>query len=83
MWNASVREGFVPTIWESADVCPIGKITRPLDVDKDLRPISLTPIFHMRNWTMEIISDLIDPLQFRFLNGCSTTFAIIELCTDG
>ena len=36
IYNSSLREGFVPTIWKSADVCPIPKINPPTRFDKGL-----------------------------------------------
>jgi hypothetical protein len=44
IFDASVREGFVPTIWKAANITPIQKSSPPKDVDSDFRPISLTPI---------------------------------------
>jgi hypothetical protein len=44
IFNWSVREGFVPSIWKEANVTPIQKSSPPKDVDSDFRPISLTPI---------------------------------------
>jgi hypothetical protein len=44
IYNSSIREGYVPKLWKSADVLPLGKITQPQCVDSDLRPISLTPV---------------------------------------
>ena len=37
--NASFRDGYVPQIWKSANVCPLPKVTPPKKVEKDLRPI--------------------------------------------
>jgi len=39
--NASIIEGFVPTIWKSAEVVPVPIIYLPRLVELDLRPILL------------------------------------------
>ena len=42
--NTSFREGRLPLSWKEADIVPVPK-QRPIqDVNKHLRPISLTPI---------------------------------------
>jgi hypothetical protein len=85
MWNSSIREGHVPSLWKTADICPIGKIPRPMRIDKDLRPISLTPVLSKslelftRGWVMETMVDILDEHQFGSLKGCSTTLALIEM----
>ena len=43
IFNASIREGFVPCIWKSAEVIPVPKIPRTRSIQTDLRPISLLP----------------------------------------
>jgi hypothetical protein len=84
MWNSSLREGNVPRLWKSADICPIEKIPRPMRVDKDLRPISLTAVISKslesftRDWVMEFMQDILDEHQYGSLKGCSTTLALIE-----
>jgi len=42
IYNASVREGFVPSRWKEANVVPVPKVQPPRAVKADLRPISLT-----------------------------------------
>ncbi len=67
IWNSSFRDSFLPQIWKSAHVHPQLKVNPPMRVDKDLRPISLTPIlskgveWYAREWVMEIVEDLLDP----------------------
>ncbi len=39
IFNTSVREGFVPSIWKAAKITPIQKSSPPKDVDSDFRPI--------------------------------------------
>ena len=43
IFNASVREGYVPLIWKSAEVIPAPKVNPPISIQNDLRPISLLP----------------------------------------
>jgi len=60
-------------------------VTTPKRVDKDLRPISFTPVLSkgleafVRDFTMDIISDLLDPYQFGSIARSSTVYALIEL----
>ena len=42
IYNASVREGFVPSRWKEANVVPVPKVHPPRAIEADLRPISLT-----------------------------------------
>ena len=84
--NSSVRESFVPDIWKSADVLPLPKTSPPKIIEKDLRPISLTPAVSkacmehfVYQWIWECIEDKIDPLQFGGKKGSSTVYALIQL----
>ena len=85
IWNASLRQSFVPNVWKSANTCPLPKVSPPTSFDKDLRPISLTPIlskgleYHTRNWLMDVFKPHIDEYQYRSLKNCSTTFALAQL----
>jgi hypothetical protein len=42
--NLSLRQGFVPSLWKSANVSPVPKASPAQDIDSDFRPISLTAI---------------------------------------
>ena len=44
IFNASIRENYLPAIWGSAIVIPIAKVNPPRIISKDLRPISLTAV---------------------------------------
>ena len=85
IFNSSVREGFVPSIWKAANVTPIQKSSPPKDVDSDFRPISLTPIISKilesfpYKWLLNSVSKKIDPLQFGSLKGSSTSMALIYM----
>ena len=43
IFNASIREGEVPSVWKLANVVPIPKVSPPKAISTDIRPISLTP----------------------------------------
>ena len=44
IFNSSLSESFLPTEWKSASIIPLPKSNPPTSVEKDIRPISLTPI---------------------------------------
>ena len=44
IFNSSLREGFIPAMWKAANVVPLPKRNPPRLIEKDIRPISLTPI---------------------------------------
>ena len=85
IFNASVREGFILSMWNSTNVTPIQKCSPPHDVDSDFRPISLTPIISkilesfLYQWLLKSVADKIDPLQFGSLKGSSTNMALVHL----
>ena len=43
IFNSSISEGIVPSLWKRANVVPIPKLRPPKSVQDNLRPISLTP----------------------------------------
>ena len=44
IFNSSISQGHVPSLWKRANVLPLGKIPQPRSIDSDLRPISLTTV---------------------------------------
>ena len=69
IFNSSIRDGHVPSQWKTAFICPIPKKTPPKAIEKDITPISLTPLLakelerFVAKWIRdEVIHD--DPLQF-------------------
>ena len=84
LFNTSIRESYVPTFWKRADLCPIPKKSPIIDLKKDLRPISLTPILsklleqhlveHIRSATPNI-----DPTQFGGIKASSTSHALLKI----
>jgi hypothetical protein len=85
IFNASISQGQVPTLWKSADVIPVTKVPKPVSIDNDLRPISLTAVLskilegHVFDWLYPCVSEIIDPRQFGNLKGVSTTHALVHL----
>ena len=85
IFNASIREGFVPSLWKSTNDTPIPKSSPALDVDSDFRPISLTPIVSKVlesfpcNWLLQSTQHCIDKLQFGSLKGSNTNMALLYL----
>ena len=83
--NASIQQACVPTSWKDADVTPIPKISAPVDVYNDLRPISLTPTLSkicesfVAVWLINSIKGKIDERQFGSLKNTSTTPNLISL----
>jgi len=43
IFNASIREGEVPSVWKLAYVVPVPKVCQAKAISTDIRPISLTP----------------------------------------
>ena len=44
IFNCSLREGVLPTVWKSANIIPLPKTKPLMSVKTDIRPISITPI---------------------------------------
>jgi hypothetical protein len=85
IFNLSLRQGFVPSLWKSANVSPVPKSSPAQDIDSDFRPISLTAIvskilesFPYR-WLFQSIVGQIDSLQFGALRGSSASMALVHL----
>ena len=84
--NASFSEVSVPRVWKLADVPPLPKAPIVSDFNKDLRPISLTSTmskiaesFVIEKALKPVVLSHIDPGQFGFIPGSSTTFALISM----
>ena len=79
--NSSFSEWKIPRAWKIADVSPLPKAPTVNDINKDLRPISLTSTLSKVAESFVIDADLkpallsaIDPSQFGFIPGSCTTF---------
>ena len=70
IFNNSLREGVLPKEWKMANVIPLPKTSPPVSIEKDIRPISLTPIAAkvfesiIMKWLDETIEGEIDAKQF-------------------
>ena len=82
VFNASIREGYFPPIWKSAEVVPIPKVHPPTSIQNDLRPISLLPTLAkiregiIKDWLMPILEPSLDKGQFGCRQGRSTTHTL-------
>ena len=85
IFNNSLREGVLPMEWKMANVIPLPKTSPPLSIEKDIRPISLTPIAAkvfesiIMKWVDETVEGEIDAKQFGGISGTSTTDVLVEL----
>ena len=88
IFNSSIAEGYVPTIWKSADIIPIPKVNPPVSIESDLRPISLTPVLakilesYVCKWIWDTYLPKADPNQYGNIPGSSTVFALIDLINN-
>ena len=85
IFNASLQQVSVPDVWKKADVIPVPKNKAPSDINKDLRPISLTATLSktcerfVADWLMQSIGEKIDKRQFGSIKNSSTTHALLSL----
>ena len=84
--NYSYREGRMPSSWKHAYVAPVPKQKPIREVNKHLRPISLTPIlskmseaYVVDTYVKPAVLERIDPQQFGFVLKSSTTRALISM----
>ena len=70
LFNTSLRDGVIPALWKTAHVIPLPKKQPPRSIEKDIRPISLTPIVSkifesiVMKWVDHILENKIDDKQF-------------------
>ena len=85
LFNSSINEGYVPSLWKCANVIPINKVPRPTSINTDFRPISLTPVLSkilegfVFEWLAAIIMPNINPYQYGCVKKSSTTHALVHL----
>lgn len=84
--NYSYREGRLPSSWKHADVIPVPKQKPVREVNKHLRPISLTPIlskmseeYVVDSYVKPAVLERIDPQQFGAIPNSSTTHALLSM----
>jgi hypothetical protein len=80
--NSSYKEAHLPESWKKADITPIPKQKPVRDVNKHLRPISLTAIvskvaeeFVVENYVKPAVLKKIDSNQYGAIPNSSTTIA--------
>jgi hypothetical protein len=85
IFNTSIQQGIVPTLWKSANVTPVPKIKPAQSIQDDLRPISLTPTISkilesfVGQWMLETVSSQFDSKQFGGIKGRSTLHALVDI----
>ena len=84
--NASYAEQRLPTIWKMADVTPLPKKKPVVDIQKELRPISLTPCiskvaeeFVVDGFVKPAVMNIFEDNQYRAIPNSSTTMALISM----
>ena len=89
IFNSSISQGHVPSLWKCANVLPLGKGPQPRSIDSDLRPISLTAVLSkvlegfIFDWLAAVVMPHIDPFQFGCVKNTSTTHALVHLIHNG
>ena len=80
IFNASIRLGYVPPVWKSAEVIPAPKLPRPRSVKTDLRP-SLAKVLEsiIGQWLLLVLEPAFDPNQFGCRRQRSTTYALVAM----
>ena len=96
--NCSYSEARLPQYWKEADIAPVSKQTPVYDVNKNLRPISLTPVlsklavcedFVVDRYVKPAVLATVDPRHFGTVPGWSTSEALVSMipvwnsATDG
>ena len=84
--NASHTEQHLPTIWKMADVTPLPKNKPVVDIQKALRPISLTPCISKvveesveDGFVKPEVMNILDDNQYGAIPNSSTTMALISM----
>jgi len=88
IFNSSIRDSSLPLVWKSAIIVPIPKCNPPKTVEKDLRPISLTPVlakeleYFVCRWVMDLAGHRLDPFQYGAIHKSSTVHALVDIMHD-
>ena len=84
--TASYTEQRLPTFWKMADVTTLPKKKPVVDIQKELRPISLTPCiskvaeeFDVDGFVKLVVMNILDDNQYRAIPNSSTTMALISM----
>ena len=85
IFNCSLREGVLPTVWKSANIIPLPKTKPLMSVKTDIIPIYITPIAAkffesiIMKYVDDIVCDTIDSKHFGGIAVTSTTDALVEM----
>ena len=84
--NSSFREQRLPSVWKLADLSPLVKQKPAVDLNKYLRPISLTPCmskvaedFVVCQYVKPAVLSVLDGSQYGAVPKSSTTLALLEM----
>jgi len=72
-------------MWKRPNVTPVPKVATPIDITKDLRPISLTPTVSkvlesfVGQWILDELDGKLDGRQYGALKGRSTTHKLVDI----
>ena len=84
--NTSYKEGRLPSVWKEANIVPIPKKRPICDINKHLRPISLTPLlsklaeeYVVEMFVKPVVLAKIDSQQFGTIPNSSTTHALFDM----
>ena len=87
VYNRSLQQGQMPSVWKRATITPVAKKPNPTSPG-DLRPLSLTPTFgkvleqFIMPHIMDDIKSSIDSRQYGNIRGSSTSHYLIRLIHD-
>ena len=88
IFNSSLQDGYVPSLWKCANISPIPKVSIPENIETDLRPISLTSVLSkifesfIAGWIWDIVKDKLNKNQFGGVKGSSTIHALVKMLHD-
>ena len=84
--NCSYKQEKLPSAWKKANISPVPKNTQVTDINKHLRPISLTPVvsklseeFIFERQLKSAVLKVIDSNQYGVVPKSSTTLALISM----
>lgn len=72
-------------MWKRANVTPVPKVATPVDITKDLRPISLTPTVSkvlesfVGQWILYELDGKLDGRKYGALKGRSVTNELVDI----
>lgn len=87
IFNACLQEGVFPSVWKTAAIIPVPKISNP-QTPNELRPIALTPILGrvfeslLAKWLREDFEPQLDPQQYGNVKGISTAHYLVDMLHD-